>query len=75
MRKHLNVHDVTPQQTYKCGFKDCGLVCTTHQSLQLHLQNHINTNMRKFVCKTCDTVFNSERSLRVHQYLHVDESL
>lgn len=77
LQQHLNGHDGIPLRMYKCDFENCDSEFSTRPLLQTHMrrQHDCETNCTKYVCETCGTVFKSAYTMRVHGYLHVDQSL
>uniref|UniRef100_A0A1B6L4S0 Protein krueppel n=1 Tax=Graphocephala atropunctata TaxID=36148 RepID=A0A1B6L4S0_9HEMI len=63
---HVNGHAVV--STYKC--KKCNKAFTKKMDFEKHLKFHVDASGNPLVCKICNAVFKSQRTLYNHGQLH-----
>ncbi|XP_054290344.1 zinc finger protein 37-like [Macrosteles quadrilineatus] len=63
---HVNGHAVV--STYKC--KKCNKAFTKKSDFEKHLKYHVDASGNPLVCKICNAVFKSQRTLYNHSQLH-----
>ncbi|XP_046675144.1 zinc finger protein 37-like isoform X2 [Homalodisca vitripennis] len=63
---HVNGHAVV--STYKC--KKCNKAFTKKMDFEKHLKYHVDASGNPLVCKICNAVFKSQRTLYNHGQLH-----